>query len=229
MSPNTPATSLIMVTAANGHRGLTVLVSILCMIISVFTVPPMLGLLVPTMQHVNISVGKLLLNIVIRILVPLLAGMCLRRISPVKKFVTKWNNTVKYVGISFLVCIFLVKISETSASGNLEKVSVVKLLLVIALGTSFTMFNLLSNYGLLSVLPCLSKKSTVTLSIMSCLRVVSFPATIIDVLPDIKDEDSEDMERGNEFKDSYVESKFNEGAVFTICTDTISVKDENKD
>ncbi|XP_028408163.1 uncharacterized protein LOC114530745 [Dendronephthya gigantea] len=186
--------------------------------------------------------------------------MCLRRISPVKKFVTKWNNTVKYVGISFLVGIFLVKISETSASGNLEKVSVVKLLLVIALGTSFTMFNALSNYGLLSVLPCVSKKSTVTLSIMSCLRVISFPATIIDVLPDstgdkgliilpivfvfvatilmlnlftilvkVKDEDSEDTEIGNdEIKDSCVESKINEGVVFTIYTDAISIKDKNK-
>lgn len=186
--------------------------------------------------------------------------MCLRRISPVKKFVTKWNNTVKYVGISFLIGIFLVKISETSASGNLKKVSVVKIFLVIALGASFTIFNLLSNYGFLSILPCFSKKSTITLSIMSCLRVVSFPATIIDVLPDntgdkgliilpivfvfvatilmlnvfitfvkVKDEDSEEKENENDIEDSCVGSKINEGAVFTIYTDTTSVKDENKD
>ena len=103
---------------------------------------------------------------------------------PVKKVVKKWNNTIKYFGQNFLIGLFLVKVSETSASGNLAKVSVVNILCVVALGTSLTTFNALSSYCLISILPWFSKKSTVTLSIMSSIRGIGLAATIIDVLPD---------------------------------------------
>ena len=184
MCPNAPAATLILVTQANGHRGLTILISVLCTILSVFTVPPMLAWLVPTLQNVHINVGKVLLNTVLRVLLPLLIGRGLRCVSPVKKVVKKWNNTIKYIGLSFLVGIFLVKVSETSASGHLGRVSAVSILCVVALGTCFTTFNLISSYGFISVLPWFSDKSTVTLSILSCLRVVGLPATIVDVLPE---------------------------------------------
>jgi hypothetical protein len=111
-------------------------------------------------------------------------GRCLRCVPPVKKVVKKWNNTIKYFGQNFLIGLFLVKVSETSASGNLAKVSVVNILCVVALGTSLTTFNALSSYCLVSILPWFSKKSTVTLSIVSSIRVIGLAATIIDVLPD---------------------------------------------
>ena len=111
-------------------------------------------------------------------------GRCLRCVPPIKKVVKKWNDKIKYFGLSFLVALFLVKVSETSASGNLAKVSVVNILCVVALGTSLTTFNALSSYCLISILPWFSKKSTVTLSILSCIRVAGLAATIIDVLPD---------------------------------------------
>lgn len=111
-------------------------------------------------------------------------GRCLRFASPVKKVVKKWNNTIKYTGLTFLILVFLVKVSETRSSGNLEKVSVVNILAVVGLGLSFTIFNFITSYVCFSLLPWFSKQSTVTLAILSSVRVVSFAATIIDVLPE---------------------------------------------
>ena len=65
----------LQVTAAHGHRGLTILVSLLCTIISVFTIPPMVAWLVPTLQHVHIDVGQVLLNAVLRVLLPLFVSI----------------------------------------------------------------------------------------------------------------------------------------------------------
>ena len=82
------------------------------------------------------------------------------------------------------MAIFLVKVSETSSSGNLKRISVLNILCVVALGTSLTSFNLVLSYTFLSILPWFSKKSTVTLSILSSIPIVVMAATIVDVLPD---------------------------------------------
>ncbi|CAB4017665.1 Hypothetical predicted protein [Paramuricea clavata] len=263
MCPSAPATSLILVTAANGHRGLSILLSILCVIISVFIIPPMLAWSVPTLQHVRLNVGQVLLDIMIRILLPLMIGRCLRCVPPVKKVVTKWNDTIKYVGIGFVLVLFLVKVSETSASGVLDKVSVMNILCAVVLGTGLATFNALSTYGFMSILPWFSNKSNVTLSILSCNRLVTLAATIVDVLPDnigdkgllvlpmvfiylasllmsnafvsvvkVKEEDTEldkpsqTTEQDKDINNSTINSNINEGAIFTIYTDEMSVKDE---
>ena len=83
-----------------------------------------------------------------------------------------------------MILVFLVQASQTSASGNLGKVSIVNILCAIALGTSLTAFNVLSSYSLMSLLPWFSDKSTVTLSIVVCIRVIGMAAIIFDVLPD---------------------------------------------
>jgi hypothetical protein len=75
-------------------------------------------------------------------------------------------------------------VSETSASGVLDKVSVMNILCAVALGTGLATFNALSTYGFMSILPWFSNKSNVTLSILSCNRLVTLAATIVDVLPD---------------------------------------------
>ena len=56
------------------HRGLSILISALGTILSVFTIPPMLVWLIPSLQHIHIDVGKILLSTVIRILLPLLVS-----------------------------------------------------------------------------------------------------------------------------------------------------------
>ncbi len=98
--------------------------------------------------------------------------------------VTRFNGTIKYTSICFICTIFLVKVSETSSSGNLERVSIINVLCVVALGTSLTSFNLIVSYGFLSMLPWFSKKSTITLSILSSILNPLMATTIIDVLPD---------------------------------------------
>ena len=78
----------------------------------------------------------------------------------------------------------MVIVSITRDSGNLQKVSVISIVCVAALGTSFRAFSVISSYGSLSILPGFSKKSTVTLSL---LTGVPLPATVIaiaDALPD---------------------------------------------
>ena len=69
--------SFFKVTAANGHRGLSILVSVLWIVISVFTIPPMIAWLIPSSQQINIDVGKLLLNAVLTILLPMVVSYAL--------------------------------------------------------------------------------------------------------------------------------------------------------
>ena len=104
--------------------------------------------------------------------------------SPAKKVIKKFDSAIKYFGVCSLILVFLVQASETSASGNLDKVSVVNILCAVALGTSLTALNVISSYGILSILPWFSDKSTVTLSIVVCIKVIGMSATIFDVLPD---------------------------------------------
>jgi predicted Na+-dependent transporter len=61
-------------TAANGNRGLSILISVLGALLSIFTVPPMLVWLIPILQDIHIDASKVLLGIVIRILLPLLVS-----------------------------------------------------------------------------------------------------------------------------------------------------------
>ena len=47
----------------------------LCTVISVFTIPPMLAWLLTDVQDLNISVGEVLLNTVLRVLLPLIVSI----------------------------------------------------------------------------------------------------------------------------------------------------------
>ena len=51
------------------------------------------------------------------------------------------DSPIKYFGLSSLITVFLVKVSETCGSGNLDKVSVENVLCVVVLGTSLTACN----------------------------------------------------------------------------------------
>ena len=101
-----------------------------------------------------------------------------------KKVIKRFDNTIKYIGISFIVTIFLVKVSEASSSGNIERISVLNVLCVVVLGTSLTTLNMIVSYTFFSVLPGFSKKSTTTLSILCSIPNTVMAATIVDVLPD---------------------------------------------
>ena len=62
---------LVKVTAANGQRGLSILVSSLGTILTVFVTPPMLVWLIPSLKDINIDVGKVILHTVTWILLPI--------------------------------------------------------------------------------------------------------------------------------------------------------------
>ena len=66
---------VLKVIAANGHRGLSILISVLGTILSVFTIPPMLVWLIPSLQNIHIDVENILVSTVIRILLPLLVSI----------------------------------------------------------------------------------------------------------------------------------------------------------
>ena len=53
----------------------SILVALLSVIISVFIIPPMLTWFIPTSQHVHLDVGQVSLNIVLRVLLPLVVSI----------------------------------------------------------------------------------------------------------------------------------------------------------
>ena len=123
--------SLFKVTAANGHRGLSILVSILCTVISVFTIPPMIAWLIPSSQQINIDVGKLLLNAVLTILMPMVVSYALYPEILYKKYRVsqkKWSSRFKFEfqktcdsKTSIYLCSFESLIIQLSNGGSFVK------------------------------------------------------------------------------------------------------------
>ena len=75
-------------------------------------------------------------------------------------------------------------VSITRESGNLQRVSVISIVCVTALGTSFRTFNVIASYGFLSILPGFSKKSTVALSLVTGVPIQGTVVAIADALPE---------------------------------------------
>ena len=75
-------------------------------------------------------------------------------------------------------------VSITRESGKLQKVSVISIVCVAALGTSFRTFNVIVSYGFLSILPGFSKKSTVALSLLTGVPLMGIVVASIDALPE---------------------------------------------
>ena len=53
----------------------SILIALLSVIISVFIIPPMLTWFIPTLPHVHLDVGQVSLNIVLRVLLPLVVSI----------------------------------------------------------------------------------------------------------------------------------------------------------
>ena len=108
----------------------------------------------------------------------------MRFLKPVKKFITKWASTMKYVAISLITLLVLVIVSITRESGNLQSVSLISIVCVTALGTSFRTFNVIASYGFLSISPGFSKKATVALSLLTGVPLMGMVVAIVDALPE---------------------------------------------
>ncbi|XP_046846031.1 uncharacterized protein LOC124439818 isoform X1 [Xenia sp. Carnegie-2017] len=182
MSPSAPASSLILVTAANAHRGLCALLSILGVFISIFTMSSTLSLFLPTL-NAQLSVTNLLIRNVLRILTPLVVGRSVRSIPVARKIIKSWNDALKYVGITCIILLLHVRISETNNSGHFEKVATLNVFCNLCLANAFVLIILITTYASLLSLPFVPKKSSITLSVLNCIRIFGMSASIVDSLP----------------------------------------------
>ena len=110
-------------------------------------------------------------------------GRGLRFVPIVKKITVRLGKPLKFASSSAILAIFLVKISETSANGNMEMFSPWSIMAVTALGTGIICVYLVISFSILLLLP-FPKKSTVALAVLSCAKNIAFTTTIIESLPD---------------------------------------------
>ena len=107
----------------------------------------------------------------------------MRSIPAARKIIKSWNDALKYVGISCIILLLHVRISETSNSGHFEKVDTLNVFCNLCLANAFVLIILITTYVALLSLPFVPKKSSITLSVMNCIRVVGMSASIVDSLP----------------------------------------------
>ena len=100
-----------------------------------------------------------------------------------KNVIVRLDKPLKFGSSCSLLTIFLVKISETSTNGNIERFSPLSILAITALGTGIICAYLVFSFSILLLLP-FSKKSSITLAVLSCARHIGMTSTIIDILPD---------------------------------------------
>ncbi|XP_046846999.1 uncharacterized protein LOC124440636 [Xenia sp. Carnegie-2017] len=141
-----------------------------------------LSLLLPTLKA-QLSVTNLLIRNVLQILTPLMVGRSVRCIPAARKIIKSWNIALNYVGISCIILLLHVRISETSNSGHFEKVATLNVFCNLCLANAFVLIILITTYVALLSLPFVPKKSSITLSVLNCIRVVGMSASIVDSLP----------------------------------------------
>lgn len=102
----------------------------------------------------------------------------------VKTTVVKLDKPLRFVAPTALLIIFWVKVSQTSATGNLEKFSPLSTLAVTALGSAVITSFLVVTYIILTLLP-IPKKSVLAIAILSSARSSSMTIAVIDSLPEV--------------------------------------------
>lgn len=110
--PTTLSSGVAMVKSANGNVTLALILTTVTNLLGVFTMPWSMSVIFSG-ADVKIDGVKMLTNLVIQTLLPLLFGIALQGIAPVKKVVTAWK---KVLGKCSNCCIFFVVWLNTSGS-----------------------------------------------------------------------------------------------------------------
>ncbi|XP_065185092.1 uncharacterized protein LOC135815693 [Sycon ciliatum] len=185
--PCTVSSGVVMVTQLNGNYALALLLTVVCNLVGIGTVPGLLNWLAEFDASVKLDAAKLLLKLVLTLLIPLLVGKALRFIPKVVETVDKYRVSMKVAGNVFLIILPWIKISVTSDKGSFDCIQPLAFLALfgISLGLHALLlaFNSLASLILRLEAPvrkavvilCSQKTLAVALSVLSF-----FPASLGD-------------------------------------------------
>lgn len=180
--PCTISSGVLMVNQLGGNYALAVLLTVVCNVVGIFTVPPLLSWLLASKTEVKLDIVGMLVKMLLTLLLPLLVGKGLQYIKPFFEFCKKIKPVLRIISIFLLICLAFMKISQASAAGSLEKVSALNIVLFICWSWTVHSVYLVLN-GLASFILRLSIIETKCIVILASQKSVAIAIAIVIYLP----------------------------------------------
>jgi len=142
-APVTVSSGTILTAIARGNVPLSILICILTSFLAIFTIPPLLSILLKAGGNVELPILKMFINLILKVLIPLLLGQLLR---PLFKPLIKHYEYLLAIFQSCIIILIIFNVVSRSAVHINEAGSV---LFGVTLFVAFFHFFMLSvNYGI---------------------------------------------------------------------------------
>lgn len=140
VAPVTVAAGTVMTDMAKGNVSLSLFICVLCNVVSIFTIPPLLNLLVGMSQPIELPVWDMMLGLIITVLVPTIIGQLCQPF--VKVFLVRHKKKVSI----FNQCVVLLIIFNAVAGSTTKLVEagssiILPFLFMFVLHNAFLFFN----------------------------------------------------------------------------------------
>jgi len=179
--PCTISSGIIMTGQAGGAVALSVMLTVICNLASVFTVPPLVTWIIE-FKNVKLDAVTLLIKLILTVLLPLLVGKGLRYVSRVKSCVVKFSDTLKVISIILLAIIPWLKVSRASAQKAFSGISVASIFVVLGWGLAMHFL-----FIIVILPPCLllklKKPALKSVMILASQKSLAVAVTISGFLP----------------------------------------------
>jgi len=179
--PCTISSGIIMTGQAGGAVALSVMLTVICNLAAVFTVPPLVVWIIE-FKNVRLDAVALLIKLILTVLLPLLVGKGLRYVSRVKSCVIKFSDTLKVISIILLAIIPWLKVSRASAQKAFSGISVASIFVVLGWGLAMHVL-----FIIVILPPCLllklKKPALKSVMILASQKSLAVAVTISGFLP----------------------------------------------
>ncbi|XP_068723360.1 uncharacterized protein [Montipora capricornis] len=179
--PCTISAGVILTGQADGAVALSVMLTVICNLAAVFTVPPLVAWIVD-FKNVKLDPINLLIKLVLTVLLPLLVGKAIRCVSRVKRLVIKFSDTLKVISIILLTIIPWLKVSQASAQNAFSGISVASIFAVLGWGLAMHVLFVIVIFP-----PCLllklARPALKSVVIMASQKSLAVAVTISGFLP----------------------------------------------
>lgn len=179
--PTTVSSSVALTTTANGNAALALFFSVATNILGVFTAPLFASYIFRGTSVNSLDVGSLLLQLGLTIVLPLLAGVLLRRLSWVRSVVARYKILLKFASSALLIVIPWTMMSQSST--KLQRVAAIELLAVSALAICVHCVLFAANFFLSGLFPAIALPERKAVVICGAQKTINTTLSIVLALP----------------------------------------------
>lgn len=121
--PTSLSANIALTTAVGGNTAMSLLLTVTSNVLSIFTMPFVLALMLATSGTVTFEPVTLVINLMRTVLVPLILGACLRANKQLRNFVDTRKRLVRNLATMCLVTVPYTQIGMSKASGALDAIT----------------------------------------------------------------------------------------------------------